>query len=143
MDQLFLDGLAVDALDDLGGFLEARGGDALQHRVGVVVAGEDALEVQHREPAHPSHLDGERRADHAVHRRRDDGDREAVTAELPGDVDLAGVDGQGAGNQRDVIEAVRRPRLPPPPDPHPHTPRLPAAPGPGSGAASGPPRPRM
>src|SRR6185503_21342861 len=36
-------GFEVDALDDLGSFLEAGGGDALQHRLGVLVAGEDAL----------------------------------------------------------------------------------------------------
>src|SRR5262245_1977730 len=52
-----------------------------------------------------------------------------MAAQLPGDVDLAGIDGQGAGDQRDVIEAVRRPRLPAPPDPHAHTPRLLASPG--------------
>src|SRR5258705_3098460 len=33
VDQLFLDRLAVDALDDLGGFFEACGGDACQDRV--------------------------------------------------------------------------------------------------------------
>src|SRR5882672_6668580 len=133
VDQLFLDGLAIDALDDLGRFFQAGRGDAVQDRVGVLVAGEDAFQVEDREAPHPAHLDRERGAHHPVHGRRDDGDGEAVAAELPGDVDLAGVDGHGAGNQRDIIEAVRRPGLPAPPDPHAHTPRLLASPGLGPG----------
>src|SRR5207247_4340276 len=43
-----------------------------------------------------------------------------MAAELPGDVDFVRVDRHGARNERDVIEPVRDPRLPPAPDPHPH-----------------------
>src|SRR3989442_12419480 len=43
-----------------------------------------------------------------------------MAAELPGDVDFVRVDRHGARNERDVIEPVRHPRLPPAPDPHPH-----------------------
>src|SRR5262249_43096986 len=113
-----------------GGFGGGGGGEGVENHVGIGVAGEDALEVQHREAAHPPHLDGEGGTDHAVHGRGDDRDREAVAAQLPGDVHLAGVDRQGSGDQRDVVEAVRRPGLSAPPDPHAHTRRLPALPGP-------------
>src|SRR5216110_2509712 len=46
VDQLFLDRLAVDRLDDLGRFFLAGRHDALEHVVGIRVAGEDALEVE-------------------------------------------------------------------------------------------------
>ena len=59
VDQLFLDRLAVDRLDDLGRLFLAGGDDAIEALVRVVVAGEDALEVEDREAAEPAHLDGE------------------------------------------------------------------------------------
>src|SRR5262249_48785961 len=120
VDQLFLDGLAVDALDDLGCFLEARGGDAVEDLVGIVVAGEDAFQIEHGETAQAAHPHGELGAGHTVHGRRDDGDLEAVTTQLPGDVDLVGIDGERAWNQRDVVEAIRRPGFAPTPHPHAH-----------------------
>ena len=120
VDQLFLDGLAVDRLDDLRRLFLAGGDDPVEHVVGVGVAREDALEVQDGEPAEAPHLDGQPRADHAVHGGGDDGQLVAVAAELPGDVDLVGVDRQGSRDERDVIEAVRHPGLAPASDPHPH-----------------------
>src|SRR2546426_865141 len=120
VDQLFLDGLAVDRLDDLGGFFLAGGDDPVEHVVGVGVAREDALEVQDGEAAVATHLDGELGADDAVHGGRDDGQGVAMATELPGDVDFVGVDGQAARDERDIVEAVRSPGLAPPADPHPH-----------------------
>src|SRR4029450_6275285 len=49
----------------------------------------------------------------------------AVCVAVRGDVDLAGIDGQGTGDERDVVEAVGHPRLAPATDPHPHSPALP------------------
>src|SRR2546426_8859670 len=120
VDQLFLDGLAVDRLDDLGGFFLAGGDGPVEHVVGVGVAREDALEVQDGEAAVATHLDGELGADDAVPGGRDDGQGVAMAAELPGDVDFVGVDGQAARDERDIVEAVRSPGLAPPADPHPH-----------------------
>src|SRR2546428_148660 len=120
VDQLFLDGLAVDRLDDLGRFFLAGRDDPVEHVVGVRVAREDTFEVQDGEAAVASHLDRELGADDAVHRGGDDRDLVAVPAELPGDVDFVGVDGQTARDERDVIEAVCGPRLAAPADPHPH-----------------------
>src|SRR4029434_10069572 len=94
--------------------------------VGILIAREDTLEIQDGEAAVLTHLDGEARADHAVHGGGDDRDLEAMAAEVPGNVDLAGIDGQRSGDQRDVIETVRRPRLPPPSHPHPHAVVLPS-----------------
>ena len=62
-----LDRLAVDPLDDLGRLVQAGGGDAVEHLVGILVAGKDPLEVQDREAAEAAHLDGEPGADHTVH----------------------------------------------------------------------------
>ena len=138
VDQLFLDGLAVDALDDLGRLFEAGRGDPVEHLVRILVAREDALEVEHGEAAEPAHLDGQLRADHAVHGRGHDGDLEAAGAELPRDVDFVGIDGERSGDQRDVVKAIRRPGLAPAPHPHAHT--LPSSPGPGG---SSPARPRI
>src|SRR5207244_82959 len=45
---------------------------------------------------------------------------EPVAAELPGDVELIRIDGDGSGNERDGGEPVRDSGLAPPPDPHPH-----------------------
>src|SRR5205823_8439736 len=82
--------------------------------------GEDAFEIQNSETAVAPHLGGELGTHDAVHGGRDDGQRVAVAAELPGDVDFVGVDGQAARNERDIVEAVRSPGLAPPTDPHPH-----------------------
>ncbi len=107
LDELFLDGLSVDRLDDAGRLLLAGRHDPLDHLVGILVAGEDPLEVQDGQATESAHLDGQTRAHDPVHGGGDDGDVEAPPAQLPGDVDLVGIDGQGPGNQRDVIEAVR------------------------------------
>jgi hypothetical protein len=72
MDQLLFDGLAIDALDDLRRLGEAGGGDPIEHGLRMLVAREDAFEVQHGEGAQTSHLHGKRGTDDAVHRRRED-----------------------------------------------------------------------
>ena len=96
MDQLFLDRLAVDRLDDLGRLLLARRDDPLEDVLGLFVAGEDALQIQHGEAAQAPHLDRQPGPDHPVHRRGDDRQLEALATQLPGDVDLVRVDGQTA-----------------------------------------------
>ena len=120
MDQLFLDWLAVDRLDDLGGLLLAGRDDPLQHVVRIGVAREHAFEVQHGEAAQASHLDGQARAHHAVHGGGDDRSAVLVATQLPGDVDLIGIDGESARHERDIVETVRCPGLAPSPDPHSH-----------------------
>ena len=83
-------------------------GDPLEDRVGIVVAGLDALEVQDREPAEAGQLAGQPGIDDRVHRRGEDRDREVDAAERLGEVDVGRLDGVGAGRERDVLEAVGR-----------------------------------
>src|SRR5262249_34005113 len=120
VDEVFLDRLAVDRLDDLGGLFLAGRHDALEDVLGVGVAGEHALEVQDGQAAQAAHLDRQARTHHAVHGPGDDRQLVAVATEIPGDVDLVGIDRQGTRHQRDVIEAICRPGLAPASDPHPH-----------------------
>ena len=58
--------------------------DPLQDRVGIVVAGLDALEVEDREPAEPCQLPGHPGIHDRVHRRGEDRDLELDAAERPG-----------------------------------------------------------
>ena len=52
-DQLGLDGLPVDLLHLPGGLVLGQRRDPLELGLGILVACEDALEVQHRQPADP------------------------------------------------------------------------------------------
>ena len=56
-----------------------------------------------------------------------------MATELPGDVDLVGVDGPDTRDQRISSKPYAARALRPPPDPHAHTPRLSASPGLGPG----------
>ena len=68
----------------------------------------------------PAHLDGELGSDDAIHGGGDDRSVETAAAELPGDVDLRGIDGEGARDESDIVEPVCRSRFPSAPDPHAH-----------------------
>src|SRR5437763_15382599 len=120
VDQLFLDRLAVDRLDDLGRFFLAGRDDAVEDVLGVRVAREHALEIEHGGASEASHLDRQLGPDHAVHGGGDDRYAVLVATQLPGDVDLIGIDGESARHERDIVETVRCPGLAPSPDPHSH-----------------------
>ena len=75
-DELLADRLGVGRGEEVVDGVVRRGGEPLEDRVGVVVAGLDALEVQDREPAELAELPGEPDVDDRVHRRREDRDRE-------------------------------------------------------------------
>ena len=60
-----------------------------------------------REAAEATDLDSSRRRHDAVHRGTDDRQLEAIGVELPGDVDVLGVAGPPAGDDRDVVEPIR------------------------------------
>ena len=68
-DQLGLDRLGVDLLHPRRGLVGVELGDLLEQRLGVLVAGPQALEVEHADAAEPADLDGGGRADDAVHGR--------------------------------------------------------------------------
>jgi hypothetical protein len=90
-DQLGLHGLAVDLLHLAGGLLGRQLGDAVQLRVGVLVAGPDALEVEHRQSAQLADHAGDPGRHDAVHRGGQHRQLEPVRAQRPGDVYVVGV----------------------------------------------------
>ena len=110
-DQLGLEGLPVDLLHLARGRILRQLGDSGELVVGVGVAGEDALEVEHGQAAEPPDLDRRGRRDDSVHGGGQERQLEAVRAELPGDVDVVGVAGPPRGHDGDVVEAVSAPGL--------------------------------
>src|SRR5262249_23535848 len=80
--------------------------DLLELAVGVLVAREDAFQVEHAEAAELAELDRDRRRDDAVHRRGEQRQLEQVRAELPADVHVLRVARAPRGHDRDVVEAV-------------------------------------
>ncbi len=105
-DELRLDGLLVDLLHRARRRVVGERRDAVELLVGVLIAGLDALEVEHGEAAELAHGDGEGGIDHAVHGRGEARQRLRVLAELPGDVDVLGVARAPAGDDGDVVESV-------------------------------------
>ena len=110
-DQLRLDRLGVDLLQQLGRDRRRGLRDSLELLVGVLVAGPDPLQVEHAEAAEAVYLGGGRGADHAVHRRSDQGQLEAIRAERPSDVYVIGIAGPARRDDRDVVESVGAPPL--------------------------------
>src|ERR1700730_4403169 len=106
-DQLRLDRLAVDLLHLPRGLVLRQPGDPLELLVSVLVAREDALEVEYRQAAEPPDDAGGLWRDDAVHRRGEHRELELVRAELPRDVDVVRVARAARGHDRNVVEAVR------------------------------------
>ena len=110
-DQLLLDRLLVDLLHLARGLVAVQPRDALELRVGVLVAGPDALEVQDRETAEAAdHAGGLGRHD-AVHGRGEQRQLEAIGPERPRDVDVVGIPRAPRRDDRDVVESVGAARL--------------------------------
>ena len=110
-DQLRLDGPGVDLLQPARRPVLRKLRDPLELRVGVLVARVDALEVEDAEAAELAERDRRRRRDDTVHRRGEQRQLEQVRAELPADVDVLRIPRPAAGDDRDVVEPVRLPRL--------------------------------
>src|SRR5690606_16861343 len=108
-DQLGLDRLEVDLLHPPGRLVGLEFGDLLVVGGRILVAGPQALEVEHSEPAELSDLDGGGGADGAVHRRSQHGELEAERVQLPADVDVVGVSCPAAGDDGYVVESERLP----------------------------------
>ena len=107
-DQVLADRLLVDLAEQVLDVAVGGGGDSLEDRVGVVVAGLDALEVEDREAAEAGQRAGHPGVDDGVHRGGEDRDRQVDAAEGLGEIDVGRLDGVGAGGERDVLEAVGR-----------------------------------
>ena len=87
-DQLLLDRLAVDPLHLGRRLIGLVAGDRLEVVLGVLVAGEDPLEVEDGKAAQLAHDARGGGRDDAVHGRGEEGELEAIRAERPGDVDV-------------------------------------------------------
>ena len=105
-DQAGDDGLLVELLHPLGGLLNRLLSDLGQSRVGILVAGPETLKVEYPHATQATDLDGGGRTDHAVHGRCHQRQFEAVSVDLPADVDVLGVPGAPAGDNGDVVESV-------------------------------------
>ena len=107
-DQLLADRLLVDLAEQLLDVAVGGGRQPLEDRVGVVVAGLDALEIEDREATEAGQRTGQPGVDDRIHRGSQDRDRQVDAAEDLGEVDVGRLDGVGAGGERDVLEAVGR-----------------------------------
>ena len=105
-DEVVADGLLEGGLEDGRGFFAIDGGDLVEDRARIVVAGPDALEVEDAETAGVVHEPREGRIDDGVHGRGDEGQAEVVGTNVQTDLDELGVDRDLTWNDGDVIEPV-------------------------------------
>ena len=105
-DQLGLDRLAVDVLHLAGRDVLRERRDPLELRVGVLVAAEDALEVEDGQAAELADQTGGLWRDDAVERGGEQRQLEAVGTERPGDVDVVGIARPARRHDRDVVKPV-------------------------------------
>ena len=107
--QLGDDRLLVHLLHPGRGLLVVELADLVEERGRVLVAGPQALEVEDAQAAQLAQLDRGRRAHDPVHGGAHHGQVEAVGVDLPRDVDVLGVAGPPARDDRDVVEPVGPP----------------------------------
>ena len=105
-DQRGLDRLGVDALEGRDRLLLAEVSDVVQDRGGVLVAGPQAVQVEHADATEAAESDRGLRAHHRVHRGRHQGDIDVVGVDLPADVDILGVTGAPRGHEGDIVQRV-------------------------------------
>ena len=105
-DQRRLNRLRVNALEARDRLLLAQVGDALKDRRRVLVAGPQAVQVEHADAAEATEGDRRLRAHHRVHRGRHQGDIDVVGVDLPADVDILGVTGAPRGHEGDIVQRV-------------------------------------
>ena len=68
-----------------------------------------ALEIDHRQPTVPMEADGHVRVADRIHGRGQERDLESVVPDVDGGLDLGRVDGHRAGDEGDLLEAIRPP----------------------------------
>ena len=101
-----LNRLAVDLLHQRDEFVLADGGDAIQHLVGVFVAGLNTLKVQHAEGAQLGQANGHAHVHHAVHGAGDDRDLALDAPQGPTGIGDLGVHRATPRHQSDFIDSV-------------------------------------
>ena len=82
------------------------GGDPLDDRRSILVAGVQPLEVDERDATVAAHAHGEVGIRHGIHGRRHEGDLQPQPADLDRQLDFGRVRGHRAGHQRHLVEAV-------------------------------------
>jgi hypothetical protein len=109
-DELLFYGLLVELLQDARGLVLGQARYLLEDRLRVLVAGLQALQVQHREPAELS--DDDRRAGvyGGVQGARQTREVQVQVPEAPGDVYVLRVPGPPARHYGDLVEPVGPPR---------------------------------
>ncbi len=106
-DEIVADRLLISLRKDMAGGLARVGSrNALDDGAGVLVAGVQALEVDECQAAVTAHADGEFGIGDRVHGGREKRDLEPEAAEVDGDIHLRGIGRHGAGDERNLLEAV-------------------------------------
>ncbi len=110
-DELRLDRLGVDLLDARGRLVRRQLRDLVEQRLRIVIAGPQALEVEHAERAHPAQGDGGGRAGHRIHRGADDRHVEFIGVDLPRGGHILRIASTTGGNDGDVVQRVSQTAL--------------------------------
>ena len=105
-DQFLLHRLAVEVLHQGHKGLLAHGRNPIQGRVGVGVAGLQALNVEYPQGAEPRELHGHGHINHAIHGTGDDRNFPLDAPQTPAAVSDLGVHRAAPGHQGDLIDAV-------------------------------------
>ena len=106
-DQLLANRCGVGLCQHVLDAVVRGGGDPLQDLVGGVVARLDALEVEDRQPSEPPQLGRQPHVRDRIHCGGQDRNLERNAAEVLRKDNVGGINGVGAGGQRDILEAVR------------------------------------
>ena len=105
-DQVFAHRLAVELLHQRHELLFADRGDAVEHRVGVVVAALHPLKVEHPEGAQLGELTAHPHIHHAIHGAGNDRDLPGDSAQGPAAVRDRRVHGATPWHQGNLIDAI-------------------------------------
>ena len=124
-DQIFLDRFLVDFLEERGDLGFVGPDNLVQNFLRTFVAGLDAFQIQHREPAEFAHLDRELHVDHTVHRAGQDRDLQLDRLGVASwnsecRVDFVRIDSDASGDESNLIEPISHASFAIAADPHSH-----------------------
>ena len=105
-DELWLDRLRIQLLHTNSGLIGGKTTNLFENRLGVFVAGPEALEVEHSETAELAHRNSCCRRDHGVHGSGNHGNVEGVGVNCPAHRDVARVARTARRHNSDVIKGV-------------------------------------
>ena len=108
-DQRGLDRLGVHALEGRNRLLFTQVSDVFKDRRRVLVAGPQAVQIEHADTAEATESDRGLRTHHRVHGGRHEGQVHVIGVNLPADVDVLGVARAPGGHERYVVQCVGAP----------------------------------